>query len=384
MRHRQQAGVLTVAIAVAIAGCGKTPETGAGAAQLEVAVITTLPRTLAVPIEQVGRLQPRDAVEVRSRVTGFITERLYAEGDRVTAGQLLFRIDPAPFQAELAVAEARLEQAQSRLEQADREAKRLAGLYSQKATSQKEYEDSQTALLTARADVRLHEAQAAKVRLDLSYCEVKAPFDGIAGEAAAAVGALVDSSSNSLLTKVVAVDPIHVSLALSEQEGLLLGKSLQSGEVSIAAGAKPQLRITLADGNVYPTLGEIDFVAPELDAQTGTILLRGVVPNPDLKLKPGLFVRVSITGIERPDAIAVPQRAIIQSAAGASVYIVDASGKVAARPVTLGDWVGGDWIIRSGVAAGERVVTDGVQKVRPGMTVQTVETPTTSPSDGKR
>lgn len=364
--------VVAVVWCVALGGCEKVPVAGAGSVEVEVGVTEVAVRTVEVSIEQVGRLRPRDAVDVRSRVAGFVVERAFEEGAKVKAGQVLYRIDPAPFRADLAVAQAKLEQARAVAGRAEREARRLATLFEQQATSEKELADAKTAMLESQASVKLAEAEKIKAELDLSYTEVKAPFDGVAGEAVVAVGALVDAGANSLLTRVIAADPIQVTLGLSEQEGLLLGKGIRDGEVAVRAGGKLGVRLTLADGRVYPTEGMVDYVAPELDPVTGTITVRGTVPNPDLKLKPGMFVRASVTGVERPGAMLVPQRSVVQSPAGAFVYVVDAGGKVSARPVVLGDWAGDDWVIRSGVSGGERVVTEGVQKVRPGMTVRVV------------
>lgn len=362
--------VLLALAGIPAGGCKPREEGGAGHGAVEVTVVTATPTTVPVTLTQVGQLQASQVVEVRARVQGFLVGREFTEGKRVAAGQPLFRIDPKPFLADLEIARARVAQAEARLTRADRELMRVTEMARQNAASDKELDAAKSEALQARADVNLYGAMLAKAELEHSYTTVASPFAGVVGEAFKDVGALVDGGANSLLAKVAQLDPIHVSLTVSEREGLALDKGIRSGAIAVPAGGKVAVRLALADGTPYGHAGEINYVDPEVDPQTGTARLRARVPNPDYKLAPGLFVRVTLSGFERRGAILVPQRSVLQTPGGQVVYVVAADGKVAPRPVVLGEWVGDQWVVLEGLSAGDRVVSDGVLKVRPGMQVQ--------------
>lgn len=356
-------------VAVLMAGCSPEPEGGAGSARAEVEVVSAEARSVPVKIEQVGKTLARRNVDLRARVQAFLVEQLFKEGDLVKEGQVLYRLDRRAFDADLKVAEARLAQARSRLTQTERDFKRLDALTRSNAATQRERDDAESAFAQATADVGLYQAQVDKAKLDLSFTEITSPIDGIIGESRFTVGSLLTPGTNDLLAQVLAVDPMDVTLSLTEREGLLLGKDLAEGRVRLAGGEKPRLKLTMANGAEYPHEGEISFVDPDFDPQSGTVRVLGKVPNPDRKLKPGMFVRVSVVGIERPDAILVPQQAIVSSPAGRFAYVVGNDSKVAVRPVELGDWSGREWVVLSGLSVGDRVVVSGTQKVRPGMQV---------------
>jgi membrane fusion protein (multidrug efflux system) len=366
---------------LAAGGCAPEPQGGSGAARVEVEVAETEARAVPVRIEQVGRTLARRNVELRARVQAFLVEQLFQEGDRVREGQRLFRLDRRSFEADLKVAEAKLAQSRARLIQAERDFKRLDALEKTNAATARERDDAESMVVQATADVALFAAQVDKAKLDLSFTEITSPIDGIVGESRLTVGALLTPGANDLLAQVLAVDPIDVTFSLTEREGLLLGKDLAEGRVRVAGAAKPRLIITLANGVAYPLEGEISFVDPDFDPQSGTVRVMGKVPNPESKLKPGMFVRVAVVGLERPDAIMVPQRAVVSSPAGRFVYVVDGESKVAVRPVQLGDWSGNEWVVLRGLSAGERVVVSGTQTVRPGMEVTSRPAPTQPSSD---
>lgn len=365
----RQAMAGAVAALLLAGGCGRVEERGQGGVPPEVTVVAVVPVDVPVSIEQVGQTQASESVEIRSRVQGFLTSKSFAEGKRVEANQVLFEIDSKPFRADLEIAQARLAQAEARVARAERESRRISELVAESAGSRKELEDAQTELLQARADARAYAATVARAELDLSYTTIRSPFAGTVSESYKSVGALVDAGQNSLLAKVTQLDPINVSLTISEQEGLALQRDLKAGKVSLPEGRKAKVTAVLVDGTEYDHAGEIDFIAPEIDPTTGLARLRAKLPNPEGRLTAGQFVRVKLGGFVRRGAIRVPARCVLQSPAGQSVYVVGSDGKVAPKAVKVGAWMGDEWVIEGGLAAGDRVVVDGAQKVRPGMQV---------------
>ena len=380
MKSVAMGGLAAVLLCIA-AGCEDKAEGGSGSVLPEVTVVQIAPVTVPVTLEQIGQTQASQSVEIRSRVQGFLTAREFEEGKPVKKDDVLFRIDPQPFDADRKIAEARLSQAQARLARAQREARRLELLVAQDAGSRKELDDAQTTELEAAADIKLYAAQAEKAKLDLSYTTIKSPFDGVIGESFKDVGALVDAGQNSLLAKVTQLDPIYVSVTFSEREGLALYHDIGAGRLVLPAGRKVQVSLKLVDGTQYGRTGTVNFIAPEIDPQTGTARLRAQLPNPDGVLTHGQFVRATFSGYERLNAILVPQRSVLQSPSGPFVYIVGAGETIEPRQVVLGKWLGDQWVVEQGLAAGDPVVVDGAQKVRPGMQVKTAaSTPATRPA----
>lgn len=334
----------------------------------EVAVVRVAPSTADLGLEAPARIEGSREVEVRTRVQGIVLERRYREGAHVRAGELLFVIDPAEYQAATKAAEARLAEARARVEQAQREQLRLEPLVSSRATSQKSLDDATSALDLARAGALAAEAALDRARLDLGWTRVTAPIAGMAGRAVPSEGALVEPGDNGLLTRIIRTDPAWVRFSLASED-LLRIRGVR-GELGL-----DQLEVAVlgADGAELGT-GRLDFIDVAVDPNTGTVALRAEVANPDGKLVPGDFVRVRLLGLERPDAILVPQRAVQQGRDGRYVFVLE--GDVAAlRPVEVGPWVGADWLIESGLEAGEQVIVDGVQKVRPGSPVRVAAEP---------
>jgi membrane fusion protein (multidrug efflux system) len=217
--------------------------------------------------------------------------------------------------------------------------------------------------------------------LDLGYTTIKAPIAGVIGRAMKDVGSYVDDTSNSQLAVLRQVDPIYARYSVSEQELLNWQRLQETGQVRMPKREELELELTLADGRTYRHRGRINFVDVQVEPSTGTAVIRGTVPNPEGELRPGQFVHATVLGIERVNTITVPQRAVIQSPAGASVYIVNAKNAIEQRPVTLGEWQGDGWIIEKGLNPGDRVVTDRLMQVRPGTpVVPVIVTPTTAPA----
>jgi membrane fusion protein (multidrug efflux system) len=332
----------------------------------EVTVVTAEVQALPVSWEYVGQTAGSREVEVRARVTGILVSRNFKEGERVKQGQSLFTIDPAQFQAAVARAEADVVAAQARLEQARRNAARLKPLYAEKAVSQKEHDDAVSAEAIGEADAKAARARLTEAKLNLQYTRVEAPVSGVTTRALPSEGTLV-SGPNVLLTSVVQIDPIWVNFGIPDNEQARMQKEAQAGSLKLPRNLEVELR--LSDGSVYPHKGRVDFADVRVSTQTGTREARAELPNPQAALRPGQFVRVVLKGASRPNAITVPQRAVLEGPQGKFVYVVDEKGTAQARPVQAGEWAGERWVIASGLKGGERVIVDGVMKIGPGAPV---------------
>jgi membrane fusion protein (multidrug efflux system) len=377
MPKRFKQFLLPLALAV-LAGCspsdGKEQPPGhgpgGGMPPAQVSAVTVEPRALPVAFEYTAQTAGSREVEVRARVTGILLKRNFEEGARVKQGQSLFTIDRAPYEAALARAQADVAAAEARAQQAARNAARLKPLYAEKAVSQKDYDDAVSAEAIGAADVKAARARLAEVQLNLGYTKVESPVSGIAGRALRSEGSLV-SGPEVLLTTVVQVDPIWVNFGIPDNERARLEKDAQAGSLKLPKRFQVELR--LADGSLHPVKGTLDFTDVRVSTATGTSEARAELPNKDGTLRPGQFVRVILRGAERPDAILVPQRAVLEGPQGKFVYVVNEKNLAEPRPVVVGEWVGDDWIIARGLQGGERVITDGVMKIGPGAPVQVAE-----------
>lgn len=339
----------------------------------EVTALTVEPRTVAVPYEANGRLEGSREVEVRARVSGILLERRFAEGGAVGKGQILFVIDPAPYKAEVQAAEADLAEAQARLDQAEREVTRFTSLLAAGAVSQKAHDDAVSAVEFARAAKLSTEARLDQAKLDLAYTRVEAPISGVTSRAEHSEGSLVEPGDSGLLTRISQVRPLWVRFSLPDQTLLTLKRGLASKRMTSPGTAALEVELVLADGGVHPERGRVNFRDTMVDSATGSVELRAELPNSGGDLLPGQFVRVKLLGVERPMALLVPQRAVQQGQAGKFVFVVGRDGRAEQRSVEVGDWSGSDWVIESGLAAGERVIVDGTIKVQPGAEVSVVE-----------
>lgn len=381
MHMNFQSAAALVAAQMLLAACGP-PACGPPAGgpphgampPAQVSVITVEKRDVPVRYEYVAQTAGYREVEVRARVTGILLKREYREGAPVQKGQALFSIDPAPFQVALARAEADLSVAEVRLAQAKREAARLKPVREAKAISQKELDDSVSAEAVADAEVKSVRARVAEARLNLSYARVESPIAGVAGRVAVSEGALV-SGPQVLLTTVTQTDPMYVVFGVPDREHLALRRDVELGRLRLPAGRQFQARVKLGDGTLYDGVGTLGFTDVRVNAQTGTTESRAEFPNKNNMLRAGEFVRIILDGALRPDAIVVPQRAVLESPKGKFVYVVSADNKAEARPVEAGEWSGDGWVINSGLKPGERVITDGVMKIGPGAPVQIAAPP---------
>jgi membrane fusion protein (multidrug efflux system) len=346
---------------------------GGGMPPAQVSVITVEPKSLPAQFEYTGQTLGSREVEVRARVTGILQARNFVEGGAVTKGQSLFTIDAAPFVAVALRAEADVAGAEARLAQASKNAARLKPLYAEKAVSQKEFDDASSAEAIANADLKAAKARLTEAQLNLMYTKVESPVSGIAGRAQRSEGTLI-SGPDVLLTTVTQVDPIWVSFGVPDNDQLRLNSEAAAGRLELPKGGKFDVTVKLADGTVVAQTGKLNFSDVRVSGATGTTDTRAEIPNPKGVLRPGQFVRVTLKGAVRPNAVTVPQRAVQEGPQGKYVYVVSAESKADARPVQLGDWVGDEWIVQSGLKTGDRVIVDGTARIfMPGAPVQVAE-----------
>src|SRR6266480_615167 len=344
---------------------------GAGMPPPEVTVVTVAPQALPVTFEYVGQTAGSREVEVRARVAGILLKRNFTEGAPVRRGQSLYTVDPAPFEAAVARAEADVGAAEARLEQARKNAARLKPLYAEKAVSQKDYDDTVSAEAIGAADVKAARARLTEAKLNLSYTKVESPVAGITGRSMRQEGSLI-SGPDALLTSITQVDPIWVNFGIPDNEQAQIQKEVQAKQLALPDG-NFEVALRRADGSLYEKTGRLNFADVRVSPATGTRETRAELPNPGGALKPGEFVRVILRGATRPDAVTVPQRAVLEGPQGKFVYVVNEKNQAEPRPVEAGEWAGQSWIIASGLKPGERVIVDGVMRLGPGAPVRIAE-----------
>ena len=303
---------------------------------------------------------------------GFLDRRVYTEGSVVKAGQVMFQQDPKPFQVQLDAAKAELAAQQARLQTARDDLARVKPLAARNALSQKDLDDATGREQAAAAAVDAARAHVEQARLNLSYTTITTPVTGLSSFAKVQDGQYVSATDNQL-TYVAQLDPIWVNFSVSENDILRLRGEEKAGRVRLPAHGAYEVGVVLADGSTYPAKGRITFTNADYDQKTGTFQVRATLPNPQSMLRPGQFVKVQVGGTTRPNAILVPQEAVLQGARGHFVVVVDKDGKAQIRPVQVGPWYGNDWFIDEGLAPGDVVIVEGVARVSPGAPVKIVE-----------
>lgn len=326
-------------------------------------------RNVPVYREWVGTLDGSENAEIRARVTGYLMKRAYQEGGIVKKGQVLFEIDPRPFEAALLQAREQLEQGKAVQLASQAEADRNKELYDKKVISDKEYTNKVQNNESNIAKVRALEAVVEQAKLDLEFCKVVAPVEGIAGISQAQVGDLVGSGSNVVLTSVSTLDPIKLLFPISEVEYLAATERLQEALAKPLDQRPETIEVILADGKPFPNKARFLSVDRQVNAATGTILVTALVANPGSVLRPGLFARARIVAQQLEGAVVVPQRAVLEIQGSYQLGVVGADGKAEIRPVKVGPRAGTDWVIAEGLKAGEKVIVEGIQKIRAGAPV---------------
>lgn len=357
-----------------LAGCG-SQEGGANAAATpslpKVRIVEVAAKPVSLYTQLPGRTSPYLIAEVRPQVSGIIKSRQFQEGGDVKAGTSLYQIDPSTYQAEYASAKAMLEKAQANLTSTTIRNDRFQELAKQNAVSQQERDDAYAALKQAQADVASAKAAVQAAQINLNYTRVTAPISGRIGRSSVTAGALVQQGQANALTTIQQLDPIYVDLTQSTSELLQLKRDLESGVLKSAGKDAAKVTLKLEDGSDYAQEGKLQFSDVTVDQNTGTVTLRAVFPNPKQQLLPGMYVRASLEEGVREDGILVPQKGIVRDATGApSAFVVGQDNKIEKRSVTTARAIGDQWLIAEGLEAGDRLVVEGVQKVRPGDTVE--------------
>lgn len=336
----------------------------------EVVIIKLEPRREVYTTALAGRIASFQVAEVRPQVGGILQQRLFTEGADVKAGQALYQIDPATYEAALDSAQAALMKAEANVTPARLKEERFRELLAIKAVSKQEYDDAQAAFKQAEADVAVNRAAVKTARINLEYTKVRSPISGRIGKSAFTPGALVTANQAQALTSVRQLDPVYVDITQSSQDLLRLRAQFTNGELRSAAEEAPVL-LKLENGAMYPHEGRLQFTDVSVDESTGMVSLRALFPNPEHILLPGMYVRAVIAEGVDENALLVPQRALRRDPKGqASVLLVDGGGKVDVRLVDVGRTVGDSWQVLSGLKPGDRVIVEGGQNVRPGMSVK--------------
>lgn len=380
---RRPAVALSIALAAALAlpACGKKDAAPAGAGgpppAPQVGVVTVQPGDIGLVTELPGRLEASRIAEVRARAAGILQKRLFAEGSDVKAGQKLFLIDSAPYEATLAQAQASVAQAEASLAQSRALAERYRPLVAVNAISKQEYDNAVAAQKTAEANVAAAKAAVTTARINLGYATVTAPISGRIGRALVTEGALVGQGTPTELAVIQQIDPLYINFTQSASEALKLRAAMASGKYKKAGANAANVSVVLEDGSVHKQPGRLLFTDLTVDATSGQVTLRAEVPNPDRSLLPGLYVRVRLEQAQVDNGVLLPQQAVTRTGTADTVMVVGEGGRVSPRPVKLGPAQDTNWVVLDGLKAGEQVMVDGFQKlprVKPGdpMVVQPV------------
>ncbi len=365
--------IVVTASLLLLAACGPSGGPPGGFPPPPVTVMTVAPRDVPVSYEYTAQTAGYREVEVRARVSGILLKRNYREGSTVRQGESLYTIDPVPYELAHARAAADLGVAEARHQQTQREFTRLKSVYEQKAVSQKEFDDATSAERIAAAEVTSVRVRLNEAKLNLEWSHVAAPITGIAARTAVSEGNLV-SGPGVLLTSVTQTDPMYVIFGVSDRDALALRREVDAGRVKLPADGGMTVKVKLSDGTQYANEGRINFTDVRVNTRTGTAETRAEFANPRNILRAGEFVRVTLSGATRVNAIVIPQRAVLDSPKGKFVYVVSNDSKAEPRPVEVGAWANDGWVIDSGIKPGDRVIVDGTAKIfAPGSPVTVMD-----------
>ena len=332
------------------------------------------PQTIAVTATFVGVAKSSHPVEIRSRVSGYLLSINYEEGSHVEPEDLLFQIDPTPFEASLQEAIGTLARAEADLWRARRSLARLEPLLTKNAVSQKEVDDATAAVLSGEGEVLSAQGNVRQAEINLSYTKIRSPIKGWSSRAALREGALI-SQSMSVLTEISVIDPIWVVFTIADNDRLQAIEDVKKKTLELLPREDYDVELTFSDGTLFPHRGKVNFIAPILDSATGALVVRATFPNPEGVLLPGQFVQATVLGAKRPEALMVPKQSVGRGENGEFVYVIDRNNIVSLRNIQVGEWYEDYWIVDAGLLPGELVVVDGINKVTPGMqvTLQTIE-----------
>jgi membrane fusion protein (multidrug efflux system) len=368
MRTRTlRSGLLGAGVVLLAAACGKgAPPQQAQQPPPDVGVVTAQAQAVPLTRDLVGRLSATRSADVRARIAGVLVKRVYTEGSDVKEGQLLFQIDPAPLKAALNAQLANLASAQATYTNNHVAAERSRAVADKGLLSKTDLDNAAAAERTAAAAVKQAQANVDSAKINLGYANVVAPISGRAGKQQVTEGALVGQGEATLLTTIDQIDPIYVNFSQAVGEIDELRRQAATGSVELAAAGKAKIDLLRADGSPYGVTGMLDFSDTAVDAATGGVSLRGIVPNPEHSLLPGMYINVRVLIGELKQAFLINQAAVQRNATGAFVLVVGADGKVVQKPVVADSVRGDSWIVTSGLAEGDKVIVSGLQKARPG------------------
>ncbi|WP_043952432.1 efflux RND transporter periplasmic adaptor subunit [Kosakonia radicincitans] len=370
--------IMVAVLACLIVACDQKPETNAGAMTTQVGVVTLKAEPVTLFSDLTGRVTGTMVSDVRPQVDGIIKKRLFKEGDDVVAGQVLYEIDPATYQASYDEAVAQLQNAVAIVNSSKLKAERYAALVKENGVSRQDADDAMATYKQNVASVAQYRAAVESAKINLGYTKVRAPISGRIGISSVTPGALVTASQTTALATIRTLDPIYVDLTQSSTQLLKLKKQqLQNSDNTVP------VTVTLEDGSQYQHPGKLELTEVSVDESTGSVTLRAVFPNPEHDLLPGMFVRATVSNGVRSEAILAPQQGITRDAKGnGTALVVNKENKVESREVVTDRVIGNKWLITQGLQSGDRLITEGTSKVQAGMTVKAVEVGATESSDG--
>ena len=367
--------LLLLAVFTLLAGFGCDKPAPPPPPPAEVVAIKVAPQTVPERVQFVAQVESSHQVEILARVSGFLDKIAYKEGDLVKAGQVMFRMDPKPFEAAVAAARGEVASREAELWTAKANLDRVKPLAALDATSKSDLDNATGAVQGAEAALHSARANLDKALLDLSYTVIHAPVAGVSGEAFFREGTYLSAGATGRLSYVARLDPIWVTFSLSQNQMTQRQQEIATGKLVPPPNRDYQIEVELSDGTLYPYEGKLNFVSPTFNQETGTFLIRAELPNPQGVLRPGMFVKATVKGGMRPNSIVIPQKAVQQTDNGHVVYLASPKGTVEVRPVIVGDWIGNDWAIKQGLSAGEQIITDGFQRLKPGAPIKVVAAP---------
>src|SRR5690348_7944361 len=374
--------VTAVAGALLLAACGSAQKGPPGPPPpAQVGVVTVHPEAVPLVHDLVGRLSATRQADVRARVAGVLQKRLYKEGSRVKEGQILFQIDPAPLQAALDAAQASLAQAEAQATNAHVTAQRNRDLVPSGLVSRSDLDNAQATERSTAASVQQAKANVEAARINLGYASVRSPINGRASQQKVTEGALVGQGEATLLTTVEQIDPIYVNFDQAAVELEKVRRAQANGSITLAGNNKATVQLTLPDGSPYGRSGTLDFADASVDPATGAVALRGIIPNPDGQLLPGMYVNVHLTIGTTNNAYLVPQAGLLRDNTGPYVLAVNRENKVVQKRVTADSVRNTDWVVTAGLTSGDRIIVSGVQNARPGAAVTVLSNESAPQSD---
>jgi membrane fusion protein (multidrug efflux system) len=380
---------LPIVAALVLAGCGGQPQQPPPPGPPQVSYVEIREQPVTLSSELPGRTAAFETSEVRPQVNGLVLQRLFTEGDQVRAGQALYRIDPQPYEAQVASARAALARSRAAISSSQALVRRYGQLVKINAIARQDYENAQTAAAQSQADVSAQQAALRTAQISLTRTTITAPISGRIGRSVYTTGALVTAQQTDPLTTIQRLDPIYVDVTQSSTDILRMRQQVLAGQVLRNGGGAARVRLTLEDGTVYPAEGTMQFADVTVDPTTGSQTIRAKFANPRGLLLPGMFVRASLVQGTQQNAMLVPQRTVGRDERGnATVMVIGADGKVQVRPIQTSRTVGDNWLVIGGLKTGDKVIVEGGMMLRPGMPVQGKPwnpnaTPASAPAGGQ-